>query len=418
MLPVLQVIHVSDVHFKHSSASAVHPLNAKRRFAARMVHRLVERFDLFDWNEGTQGHYPKAPESFQRFLEGWRAEDKRWYGTVGDDDTAQTWLVDTGDLTAFGDDESLSIGQEHLQAWRTVLGDCQMRTLFGNHDAWPNTLPVYALIGFSPSDIDRQREKIAKYPGWNKDSWISAPLSVTIPGTEARGGSKIELYALDTVCWGSVVNTLAVGDVDDADLTALADRLRKHRGLRSVRNFRILAMHHPIAYPYSWSERHSLVLFPAMRLLWAEKLARQLRNDADDPKGLGPHAHLFLSGHTHVAYPAGALPSNVGDIHQGALASSQLQLVNGALMLNKSRKAAKRSPNGPQAPFDRTRQRFVPATLDPGHCQAQILRFFSDEKRPGQLTLIRIPVSSIDGSVYVPGEPATVTLHFDTPAQL
>src|SRR5438105_1614770 len=64
-------LHVSDIHFKDLKANAVHVLNARRRFLARLVQYTIERFDIGGWNEGTQGNYPKAPHSFRRFLEKW-----------------------------------------------------------------------------------------------------------------------------------------------------------------------------------------------------------------------------------------------------------------------------------------------------------------------------------------------------------
>src|SRR5271156_3317330 len=112
LLPVLQIIHVTDLHFKHVAARGVEPLYAKRRFAARFLQDRIEQFNIAGWNEGTQGHYQKAPERFCRFLEWWRGEDDRWYAKSRTEDSAETWLIDTGDLTAFGDQASLTEGRE------------------------------------------------------------------------------------------------------------------------------------------------------------------------------------------------------------------------------------------------------------------------------------------------------------------
>lgn len=413
--PILQIVHVSDIHFKHKAASADHALNGRRRCFARLFHRMVEAFDLFGWHDGTQGAYPKAPESFRRFLKDWRARDDRWYGAAGDADSAQTWLVDTGDLSVFGDDASLQGGQEHLASWRAELGGCALRTLFGNHDAWPGMLPIYALLGFSPSEIDRQRARLAGYPEWNQSRWLAAPLSIAIPGTEAFGGSSIELYALNSVCWRAIANTLAVGNIDDADLATYVDGLRNQAAAQPTqRNLRIIAMHHPLVFPYTHSESHALGVLPVKVLLAADDRARKLRNDANDPKGLGVLAHLFLSGHAHASFPAGALPDSVTAIRQGELASWQLQLVGGPLMQNRADDAASRS-SVPTAPSDRGSEQFVPGLLDPHNCQAQILRFSSHPER-GKLTMTRIPVRSVNGSVYEvdPKTTSVTTLSYAT----
>jgi hypothetical protein len=69
LLPVLQIIHVTDLHFKHVTARGVERLYAKRRFAARFIQNRIEKLDIGGWNEGTQGHYAQAPDSFRRFLQ-------------------------------------------------------------------------------------------------------------------------------------------------------------------------------------------------------------------------------------------------------------------------------------------------------------------------------------------------------------
>ncbi len=412
LLRVLQIVHITDLHCKHIAANAVHRLNARRRYLARLTQYVIERSDLFDWNEGTQGHYRRAPESFRRFLEQWRAKDDQWYGAPGSD-SAQTWLVDTGDLTAFGDDGSLRTGLAHVRDFRAALGDCEYRSLYGNHDAWPEMLPAHAIIGYMPSEIKAQRQKIANVPEWNTEQWLANQLSVPIPGTEAYGGARIELYALDTVCWGPLQNTLAVGDLTAGDLEALRAKLRAQWDERDTRHFRILALHHPLAYPYEFDESHALFLLPAMLLKDAEGWAREFRNDRNDPGGqFGPLVHLFLSGHTHAAYPAGPLPGNVEEIYQGALGPPQLQLVGGPLMLNRSAKAARAPLAPPGALAERGNRRYVPGALDTTNCQAQILRFYADPDRPGELTLLRVPVNAVDGSVYVEGEPTVVSMTY------
>jgi calcineurin-like phosphoesterase family protein len=394
LLPVLQIIHVTDLHFKHVAVRGVEPLYAKRRFAARFLQDRIEQFNIGGWNEGTQGHYQKAPERFCRFLEWWRGEDDRWYAKSRTEDSAETWLIDTGDLTAFGDQASLAEGREWLPVWQEAAGAVQVRSIYGNHDAWPEVHPAHALFGAMRGEMDAQQERICNAIGWRRSEWLSEPCVVDIPGTRAR----IELYALNTVCWNSLENTLAVGRISEGDLASFRARLRA-----------ILLTHHPIVFPYG----NVLPFVVSMGLKGADACVRELRNDRNDPAKLGPLAHLFLSGHTHIAYPAGKLCPNASEIYQGLLAANQLQLVGGSLMLNKASSAAKggaaAGPSSVQVP------KFSIDERDSRNCQAQILQIFSDQDNSGQLVMYRIPIWSEDGSKYRPDVPSVgVRLAFDS----
>src|SRR5262249_27307606 len=155
-----------------------------------------------------------APHSFRRFLANWVKDDARWYGPPDDPDSPKTWLIDSGDLTAFGDPASIKLGHDWLDEWCKTLNHCDMRAIYGNHDAWPQGQPVHALLGLQ-DEIDKQRLRIDAIPRWNPTAWIPQPLSIAIPGT---GGARIELYALDSICWGALANTLAVGEVEDINI--------------------------------------------------------------------------------------------------------------------------------------------------------------------------------------------------------
>jgi hypothetical protein len=157
-----------------------------------------------------------------------------------------------------------------------------------------------------------------------------------------------------------------------------------------------------------------------MGLKGANPCIRELRNDRDEPKGLGLLAHLILSGHTHVAYPAGPLSTNASDIYQGLLAPNQLQLVGGSLMLNKDLSGVKAAVIAPPAPeFAWPETKYSIAAKDIRNCQAQILRLFSDTENPGQLVMFRTPVWSEDGSIYDVDETSKpVRFAFDAAAPL
>lgn len=393
-LPVLQLVHVTDLHVKHITANPDHALQGAGRVLARALKRRIERGDR--WDDGTQGHYPLAPESFRRFLVNWKDHDPKWRDVP-------IWLVDTGDRTAFGDAASIAAGEGHLARWQQALGSCPVRTLFGNHDAWPGTLP-----GLLPGSLKAQRAYLAQQAGWDVGDWLANPLSVALPDGKAR----IELYALDSVCWTVARNTRAVGRIEPAALRAFLARLRI-AAASGITGLRILAMHHPLAFPWTSDEVRAAGVFSAMKLLDDEDNARFLRNDANDPAGFGPLVHLVLSGHTHLSHPAARLGGDVVDIHQGLLAPHQLQLVGGSLMLNKSRRAARPAAAAPASP--RAHDQFVPATVDSSNCQSQILRFMASADLPGVLWVARVPVLSVDGTLYEAGIPDWLVLHYDTP---
>lgn len=396
--PVLQVVHVTDLHVKHMTANPAHALTGRGRVLARLAQRWLERNNAFGWDDGTQGHYPLAPESFRRFLQWWRGFDRQWRNVP-------VWLVDTGDRTAFGDDASIQAGQQHLKLWQKALGNCPVRSLYGNHDAWPGTLP-----GLLPGSITAQQARLGSMEEWNPAEWLRSPLSVAIPGS----GASIELFALDSVCWSAIRNTRAVGRIDSSAMEALVARMRISNAA-GTQGLRILAMHHPLAFPWEDGEVRAAGVFSAMKLLNDEKHARRLRNDKNDPKNFGPLVHLALSGHTHLAHPATGLHGDVVDVHQGLLSPWQLQLVGGSLMLNKSRRAARQMIPPGAAVAVRDHDRFVPSTVDGTNCQAQILRFSASPAHPGALQMVRVPVVSVDGSLYEPGEPDGLTLHYATP---
>ena len=397
--PVLQLVHVTDLHVKHITANPEHALTGGGRWFARAAQRLIEKWDIRGWDDGTQGHFPSAPESFRRFLVDWRQFDPAWVDVP-------IWLVDTGDRTAFGDEASIAAGARYLSLWQKALGDCPTRSLYGNHDAWPGTLP-----GLLPGSIQAQRDRLAGESGWNPGEWLGAPLSMTLPD----GRNHIELFGLDTVCWSAIRNTRAVGAIDAQVLDALITRM-KISAASGTGGLRILAMHHPLAFPWESQEVRTAGVFSAMKLLRDEDHARLLRNDDNVPSGFGPLMHLFLSGHTHLAHPAIGLSGDVVGVHQGLLAPYQLQLVGGSLMLNKSRRAAKAvAVTSNEGATAREHERFVPSTVHDANCQAQILRFMASPDAPGSLRMFRIPVYSTDGSFYEAGDPDGLILYYDTP---
>ncbi len=392
--PVLQIVHVTDMHVKEmTSANPLTPLMGMSRVVHRAVMRSIERKGNSKWDEGTQGHYPAAPVSFRRFLKRYLARDAVW-------SEVPSWLVDTGDRSAYGDMGSIEAGEGFLSMWQEALHGCPVRTIYGNHDAWPRTFP----LAVGASNVGEHRGLVCSRPGWQAQEWLTKPLTVALPGN-----ASIKLYALDSVCWGRTKNSLAVGEVAQESLSMLADQLREDTA--QLPGLRIVALHHPLAFPWYRQETKVLGIFPAMKLLQAESRIERLRNDVNDPPALGPLAHLFLSGHTHIAHPApGSLLPSVTSVSQATLGPYQLQMVGGSLMLNKHR----RQTAGTASSVDRADAMYDPSTVLARNCQAQILRFRACEQRPGMLEMVRIPIFSENGSLYEEGDPDGTLLSYAT----
>lgn len=382
--PVLQIVHVSDLHVKTMTATVNHSLSS----IARAALRRIRKHNLYGWKEGTQGNFPLAPAAFERFLRTMKARDTEW-------SDIPTWLIDTGDRSTFGDHDSLAAGEKYLMDWADALGGCDYRSLYGNHDAWPGILPILA-----PGGINSQRRHVQQQRGWNPPNWIDQPLSIDI----LDGSAAIELFAADTVCWNVRHNTCAVGKLEEESINSIHAKL-KNRGPK--KSLRILATHHPIAFPWRPGET-SANGFETMRLLNEDICTRWFSNEDPFVDGLGPWFHLFLSGHTHRAHPGHGLSSDVVAIRQASLGDHQLQLVAGPLMLNQQTT---------DSVTHAAVKNFSPATVDVAPCQAQILRFYASHTQPA-IKILRLGIYSHDGGAnYAFGENSAgvLTLYYDTP---
>jgi 3',5'-cyclic AMP phosphodiesterase CpdA len=404
--PVLQIVHVSDLHFKDTRSSDAKKLNDAWTLLARIIRRIVKRHDLFGWYEGTQGHYPNAPQAFADYIEfDLRPKDTKneWFASTKNPAPPPTWLVDSGDLTAFGDDHAIKLGKDWLKEWARVLAARDSRSLIGNHDAWVGCHPISAILGLV--DLTAAQTRIQKLPDWDRRAWITRPLVADISGTS----SKIELYALDSVCWTPGSNLNAVGWVSPESVQNLRNRLTR-QGKSAENHFRILAVHHPVAFPWLRKETKALGLFDVMYLLNESTIAEHLNNEASDPD-IGPIAHLLLSGHTHTGHPAPPIPHDVTMIKQGTLGDFQLQLVGGALMLNKVVMPPAARPASIRAPETLKDSAFGNSSVESPLCCGHVLRLYYDDEKPMQLKLYRFPILTVSGSKYRQGMAEAITLY-------
>src|SRR5688572_1931169 len=114
--PLLQIVHVSDLH-------VVAPEFACWRAARRLLRWARETSPALQaaLGHGLIAHDPNCIAPFTRFVEAIAVVDPIWR-------KLPTWLVDSGDLATFGDDASLRIGRDYL---RRIAGAASARARLG-----------------------------------------------------------------------------------------------------------------------------------------------------------------------------------------------------------------------------------------------------------------------------------------------
>lgn len=315
----LHIVHVSDMHCKSAGATIdvaterrIRDLIALLRRTGRKTwaDRVEER-----WESGLAGHDPLAHDHMCRFL--------RYFATHPAYRGVETWLLDTGDLSALGDSPSLSTALGWLADYENILRAHRTLILHGNHDAWPGQFPLTA----TTMAIDQHQVALRSRM---QVAWPQTGIAVPIPHSQ----SKLRLNAINSTTGERIPNTLARGvvDVDPPWKSSTPTYQLDELGTRTAqalhpdgvtRDFRIVAVHHPVHYPPPR---------PSMQM--------SLKNDRDvadafaafTSLGRGPLAHLVLSGHTHDTYPPlGALPPLSGGVRHAPLHSGQMQLIAGSL---------------------------------------------------------------------------------------
>lgn len=301
MKPLLQVVHISDVHIAVGSLAGRLPPIADR--LARCAAPLPI---LGPWvRHGMDPYDPTAIRPFEDFLRRTTSPTSGWVGP--------TWLVDTGDLTTFGDEPSLVAGRRLLHRWGRYCS--RTLSIHGNHDAWPEDFPLAPKAAI---ESHRARLRTQHYP----QEWPEAPECYDPPNSPVR----IELYALNSVEHMPRLNALALGRIkhDRYWETPAGKRIRGYslRRLQSQvprsnrRALRLLAVHHPIA---------RVDYLPHHRVMNGREVARYLTKSSP--------FHLILGGHTHALFPPhGRLASSTAALRHTPLGDHQAQLVVGSLM--------------------------------------------------------------------------------------
>ncbi|HYV48271.1 MAG TPA: metallophosphoesterase [Myxococcaceae bacterium] len=350
MEPLLQLVHVSDLHFRQRHGPS--PVGARS-----VGQRTPSRDSVF---QGMEGHDPQALGPLVRSIRD-RVGPSRSAFRHG------TFLVVTGDLATLGDAGSAESAERLVADIAAQAGLPAPLVVYGNHDVWPGSLPLFA---GADADLDARRSALR-----------AKPLHAADRPARALQAGPFSLWYLDTVRHGRFENTLALGHIG-------ADRYwEKDRQLRpqldalaaaaTQSELRIALTHHPVLQPSRWRPWKGL-------RNWAE-MERGL--SAADPAG-GRHrlVRVVLSGHTHALYPplgrlrADIATRNARQVHAQLVVGTATQLRHG------------------------DHQGTVEADLEQHHCW-QLLRFF--EEPEGRLVLERI-VFVRSGSVVPLYAPATI----------
>jgi 3',5'-cyclic AMP phosphodiesterase CpdA len=340
--PFLQIVHISDLHVvdpRSPNAGAIRALNRSLRKIPKLGTWIAD---------GTAPYDRMAVPLFKDFLQE-ITTDKAW-------SKCKTWLVDTGDLSSLGDQASLNLGQGYLQEFAELCPE--IVSIYGNHDAWPGTLPLVA----SNAALSAQGQVLAaqQYP-------VSSP-RCALRAAISNGGGEVQLYLVDSVIHERWRNTKALGEVLDPQLVDLKD-LVDGNYQEGRYDFRILAVHHPVHYPP-----------PRPHFTMAMSNDNDVAAVLDTPSPIRayPLAHLVLSGHTHCLYPPhDQLPAQVSLCVHPNLGDDQCQFVVGTLMQ-----------------LDRYNKR-----LGWPH-QCQVLRLYCSKSKPSILSAERLLAARQGGQAY------------------
>lgn len=334
---VLQLIHVSDLHFASRLDGAV----AKR---AGPISRL---FSLPWLAKGMMGHDAAALDQFEDALTYVLAE--RMLGTnLPPSDPHATkqvrdvsWIVCTGDLATFGDrHRQVEMAANWLADVATRKG-IRYCTIYGNHDVWDCAIPVDR----SESELANCRDDLrnthfpATFPLVPVPRGMAGAMSN--PNGHPAGGVLARLpisqrilivTSLNTVLHERLQNTLAYGEVQQDYYWRQPRGPDQHAELQAraqPEEIRVVLTHHPVHF-------HGQPLF-GMRLLNAAHVGMELSSRVSLAGGArgNPLATLVLSGHTHATFPPALglpaqLPHAFADAH-APLGTDQLQLVAGTL---------------------------------------------------------------------------------------
>jgi hypothetical protein len=389
--PLLQIFHITDLHFMDDYDETAR-LIAERRWFSLLIRDMFAAVKPRAMHEGTLGHEDTAISAFSRLLAGMKRREKEWFPSGGQEGP-QSWIVDTGDATTFGDARSMALAHKSLNDWRSVVAPAKLLSIVGNHDLWPGTQPGAAVFDDFASRMGVQRGQIDTYDLWN-DMGPASPFVLN-----SSSGLSIELYSIGTISCEVKAGFLARGRVSKEAQKRLVQAVCEHGKPDALR---ILASHHPFAFPYD------VPLFPSFQAMVLEN-PEEVAAASHPAQPDEPLIHVFLGGHTHVGMPGCPLPDHVQEVKQGGLGVSQVQLVSGPLLQQRIDGAT--NDDGPNFGL-KSHPDFSDVSQIKGSQQFQLLRFYErSEGGDWILEVERIPfVRLVTEEDYVPlGELACIT---------
>src|SRR5471032_2562460 len=195
----LHIVHVSDMHCKGGASLIDIATENKVRGTLRALRRLGRSTwaDQLEqrWENGLAGHDPLAHDRMCEFL-GYFSSHPQFAGIP-------SWLLDTGDLSTLGDDDSLQTALGWLNDYAAILSATEVLVLHGNHDAWPGRFPLFS------SDQEIHIQQLTLRQLLNK-VWPDTSIQIDIPHCRA----KLRLNAINSTTGNRIPNTLARGMVD------------------------------------------------------------------------------------------------------------------------------------------------------------------------------------------------------------
>jgi len=316
---IAHIIHITDMHLfvdRLGTRRSPHEQSLITRFIrglGNMIPRIAKPLNLSD---GLNVHSPLALKYLIPTLQ-------QIINSKGGTPLA---LVQTGDVEAFGGTELP--GPFAPRSWEFPAHDyweseciklglnlttSRIVNLYGNHDVWPHTLPI-----FRPQStllVEGQLRNRAEFRGPLPD-WITLP----------AGKFTIHFFRLNSVQSGFLANTVALGylssdpyyqNIGKLD-TILGHVATRASGFSSATNtIRILVMHHPPHFFNSQGLVSDLVEGP-------------LYNTADLLPAFNQHRfHLVIAGHRHALDPKKTPLPITGKQSQPVLPANTIQLVAG-----------------------------------------------------------------------------------------
>ncbi len=306
MTPLIQLIHISDLHIIASTSAD--PAAGRRALHQLFGHIPVLSNAAVDFfMRGVQGHDTQAWDDFVELFYDEPELLHRWEG--------RTRLICTGDLSTWGDDASLTLAHDQLNDLAKAL-KLGWHTIYGNHDVWPG-------VGSGPWSCNNTalgHRRTAMRQSYFGNTF---PLSLP-PHVNLNRGGVLSFHALNTIQHEQWPNTIARGRVQ-GDYYWDAQRSTPHQlqriGGHVGAEVRVFLTHHPVCDPAK---------LPFKKLSNRAQVAGSLAAAAGPLKHCG---FIILSGHTHKLNPPhGQLPQAIGANNaQAPLVEDQAQLTTGTL---------------------------------------------------------------------------------------